>query len=151
MIDHGVLAGFRARAIRGYPYEYAELLWGHKDTEEQDAYLITVIERAHVESDHESADIETDWDFGEKQNGEELLGTLHSHPDDLAEPSDCDLEDAALHPVEKIFGIMALEPVVATIENPKRQRWLTSFCFYQTDGTPVELVVSKPERKRRKP
>jgi proteasome lid subunit RPN8/RPN11 len=142
LIDHGILSGYRARAIKKFPIEYCEFLWG---TVEKNDFIINVIERADVDdADEESVEVDSlGHEFGDEVDGQILLGTIHSHPEDVCEPSDSDIESASTPPEapEQVFGIMAL--------NRSANRWLTSYGFFLPNGTPVELVVSKPVRRKK--
>ncbi len=138
LVDHSVLAGYVSRAKMFYPLEYAEYLLGVR---ELDDFLITVIDRAYgVEADSEEIEFNHPHEFGETVNGQTLLGTIHSHPNWTCDPSEVDLESAAEPPSEQVFGIVSL--------SKSGNRWLTSYGFYTAEGRSVELVVSKPEKKK---
>jgi len=140
LIDDGVLLGFKNRAKLFYPLEYGEFIWGSKDNED---FVITVIDRAYgCENDEDDLDIESPYSYGDVVNGQTLLGTIHTHPNWSCVPSPTDLEGASEPPVEQVFGIVSL--------SRSGNRWLTGYGFYLTDGSPVELVISKPDKKSRR-
>ncbi|PWT80209.1 MAG: hypothetical protein C5B44_05740 [Acidobacteria bacterium] len=136
VVDKGVLAGFKARALHSYPIEHCECLWGK--VENGTAY-VSVIERVQVdEADETGVDIETG-DFGEELAGMSLMGTIHTHPDDTCEPSETDIEES-IKAKEWFFGICAINKV--------NNRRYVSFAFFLPNGKTIELAISEPDKRR---
>jgi len=95
-VSQDVLSSFRRRALRRYPKEYMETIWGQVKGGEGYIYAFHPIEH---KSDNES--IEYEPVEIEEQRDEEaplekmiLLGTIHTHPDGSIEPSQSDWETA---------------------------------------------------------
>lgn len=112
-IARSVLNGFRKRALKKYPSEYMETVWGftadgvvkilafypldHVGTREYCTYSTT-----HIEEQQDNED-------GPDINRARLLGTIHSHPDAPFFPSDADWETAR-EDGELISGIYQILP-----------------------------------------
>ncbi len=95
-VSQDVLSSFRRRALRRYPKEYMETIWGRVKGGEAYIYAFHPIKQ---ESDNESvkyepADIEEQRDEEAPQEKMRLLGTIHTHPDSGIEPSQSDWETA---------------------------------------------------------
>jgi proteasome lid subunit RPN8/RPN11 len=95
-VSQDVLSSFRRRALRRYPKEYMETVWGQVKGGEAYIYAFHPIKH---KSDNES--IEYEPVEIEEQRDEEaplekmmLLGTIHTHPDSSIEPSQSDWETA---------------------------------------------------------
>ncbi len=95
-VSQDVLSSFRRRALRRYPKEYMETIWGRVKGGEAYIYAFHPIKH---ESDKESVRYEPV--EIEEQRDEEaplekmiLLGTIHTHPDSGIEPSQSDWETA---------------------------------------------------------
>ena len=96
-VSPDVLSSFRRRALRRYPKEYMETIWGQVKGGEGYIYAFHPIEH---KSDNES--IEYEPVEIEEQRDEEaplekmiLLGTIHTHPDGSIVPSQPDCETAS--------------------------------------------------------
>ena len=81
VVDRRVLQGFVRRALKRYPREYAEALWGSINS-----HVINI--KACLGIDHEGTRNSVDYESEELQEQEQeareqkllLLGTIHSHP-----------------------------------------------------------------------
>ena len=94
IIDKRVLRGYIRRALRKYPKEYIETLWGRIK-----GNVITIISIQEISHEATKDDItyEDDHLFIQAEDAEDekltLLGTIHTHPDmHDASPSDYDWE-----------------------------------------------------------
>jgi proteasome lid subunit RPN8/RPN11 len=91
-VSQDVLSSFRRRALRRYPKEYMETIWGQVKGGE--GYIYTFHPIQH-KSDTESVEYEP-VEIEEQRNEEAplekmtLLGTIHTHPDGSLEPSQSD-------------------------------------------------------------
>jgi proteasome lid subunit RPN8/RPN11 len=139
VIDTSLLAGFKARALRAYPLEYGEDMWGF--IEGTTAY-ITTLDRVEAEADEDSIEMESVGTYGEVVVDQTLLGTIHTHPDDMCIPSETDIEQAQEPPAEIVMGICAINKV------PKRR--YVSFGFFLPTGEQIELAVAENEPRPRK-
>lgn len=81
VVDNRVLGGYRRRALRHFPNEYMETLWGRISNN-----VITIIAFQAIEHEATTKDLSYDDDQifiqTEDANDEklQLLGTIHSHP-----------------------------------------------------------------------
>ena len=136
VIDKGVLAGFKARALRAYPVEYAETLWGF--VENGTAYVASM-ERADAEADEGAVEIDSPEDFGDVLGGQTLMGTIHTHPDDTNEPSETDFAESQATK-EWVFGVCAINKV-----NGRRY---VSYAFFLPDGKQLEFAISEEDKRK---
>ncbi len=141
--DRGVIAGFRRRALKQFPREYIEAIWGRTYGDVVHIHALQNID--HLADTDRIFYYEGDEpEFGEKELGMVLLGTVHSHPECEASPS---LEDwLGLEPKEKIQGIME-------ISKGKNGRKRTSLLFYECQvpvevSYPLKRMWNKRKRKR---
>lgn len=138
VIDKEILGGFKGRALRKYPLEYAEDLWGF--LEGNTAY-VTAIQGVFVnEADEDGVDFDSSGEYGETVAGQTLLGTIHTHPADRCSPSDPDIDSAQESPAEKVMMICAINKV--------GKRRYVSFGAFQPNGHQIELAISEKDRRR---
>ena len=133
-VSQDVLSSFRRRALRRYPKEYMETIWGQVKGGEGFIYAFHPIKH---KGDNES--IEYEPVEIEEQREEEaplekmtLLGTIHTHPDGNIEPSQSDWETA------RIDGDMLIGICQIVMSKGRKS---SRVCFY---SEPIdELVMGK--------
>jgi proteasome lid subunit RPN8/RPN11 len=111
VVDKRAEQGFRRRALRRYPLEYIETLWGR--IEGTTAYVHAFMPLKHSATpdqiDYDDADL---WDQHDEARDEQLtvLGSIHTHPDrDEAIFSEGDLREHIIDPHDRVMGICAIE------------------------------------------
>jgi proteasome lid subunit RPN8/RPN11 len=133
-VDRKILDGFKRRALKQYPKEYAEQLWG---TVEGSKANICVIEPVDLtQQTRDGVDFDFDQRCGTKHSGMTLLGSIHTHPApyDHAEPSAADIS-SSIHDKEIVWGVCGIR------KTPKRRFF--SSRFWSASQVEVELVVSE--------
>ena len=134
-----VLRGFRRRALKVYPRELMETVWGRITPQGIDVFTFHPIDhkgtRAKCEfTANTDADLEGQRDEEAPEYKQELLGTIHSHPDcSDASPSEADWE-IAVSSKEIISGIYLIKGT-----KPGRRR--TRVRFYS--GAVHEMEVTR--------
>ena|SRR6266404_3834671 len=134
-IDKAVLSAFKTRALRSFPIERVELLWG--EIEDSTAFVHVMTPVFVEDASSEGISFDSDDDYGDQVGDLTLLGSIHTHPEGVCGPSEDDIEDAKKEK-EIIYGICAIR------KGPKRRH--VSYCFYDTDSKQLELIVSENER-----
>jgi proteasome lid subunit RPN8/RPN11 len=108
-VDKRVLRGYIRRALKAYPKEYMETLWGRIRGSD-----VEIVSFQNIE--HTATKDAAYYDPGElaSQNEEaqesqlQVLGTIHSHPDGCTWPSEDDMK-SALMGGEIVCGIVAIK------------------------------------------
>lgn len=132
VIDKQEEAKFRRRALKAYPMEYIEALWGFI---RKDVLYVCVFMPMEQNVDNEGTPIkpknnsvsyaEDELDSHEDEAKEHrltLLGTVHTHPDcSLTHFSEGDLLDQ-LDSQETVFGICAIETIETKSKGKKCRR-----------------------------
>ncbi|MDR3748182.1 MAG: hypothetical protein P4M04_08550 [Acidobacteriota bacterium] len=134
VVDRKILDGFKRRALKYYPKEYAEQLWG---TVEGGKANLCVIEPVDLsEQTRDGVDFDFDQRCGTKHSGMTLLGSIHTHsaPYDGTEPSDDDVS-SSIHDKEIVWGICGIRKTA--------KRRFFSCRFWSPGRGEVELVVSE--------
>ncbi len=105
-VSQDVLALFRRRALRRYPKEYLETIWGQVKGGEAYIYAFHPIKQKSDKEfvQYEPAEIEEQRDEEAPLEKMMFLGTIHSHPDASLEPSQSDWETARIDG-DTIIGI----------------------------------------------
>lgn len=143
VIDRKAEQGFRRRALRAFPSEYIETLWGYVDGDTLNICVFMPIKHtaapAWVDYDEE------EFDHQEEEAAEyklELLGTIHTHPDRTETHfSETDLVSAQ-DTQECVLGICA-------IEEEKREGKKRRVCRIAYWPTPRPLRITyKVARKK---
>ena len=95
-VSQDVLSRFRRRALRRYPKEYMETIWGRVRGGEAYIYAFHPIKHAgdRESLEYEPVDIEEQRDEEAPLEKMIFLGTIHTHPDSDIEPSQADWETA---------------------------------------------------------
>jgi proteasome lid subunit RPN8/RPN11 len=135
-VSRKVLNGFRARALKKYPSEYLETVWGtigknaarivafypieHKATPEKCQYEAIAIDEQREKED----------DFPEGRL--KFLGTIHSHPDGSQHPSESDWETSRSDG-DLISGIYQILPI-------RGSRKKTRVTFYSDPVQELEIT-----------
>lgn len=109
VVDKRVMQNFTRRAIRRYPKEYVEVVFGRikGDTVFIHAFYPLNHTSTPFKVDYTDADIEAVQDVAEDENLVNI-GTIHSHPNCMAVPSPTDLLSAA-QDRETVMGICSIE------------------------------------------
>lgn len=110
-VSRSVLNGYRKRALRKYPDEYMESIFGRIDGQKIVILAFYPIEHKGTpeKCEYEAVSVE------EQQDGEDCppkmkwLGTIHSHPDGGCVPSEADWETAR-GDGEVVSGIYSILP-----------------------------------------
>ena len=110
VVDKKEEARFRRRALRRYPYEYIEALWGQVRGDTM--YICAFVKMLHTSSDRAIflADNEMDDHVEDaEEHGMHFLGTIHTHPDcEDTRFGDTDLETSQ-ESQEAVMGICAIQ------------------------------------------
>jgi proteasome lid subunit RPN8/RPN11 len=130
VVDKSTLAGFKRRALRKYPNEYIENIWGVVD---DGTARIVVFRKIDHTATAESIVYDVDEDDG-SEPGLRLLGTIHTHPDGIALLSEDDIE-SILENNERLSGVLAI--------TKRGKRRLSSINFFSLTETPIPLVISE--------
>ena len=110
-VSRSVLNGYRKRALKKYPDEYMESIFGRVDGQK-------IVILAFYPLDHEGSPDQCKYETAsvdEQKDGEDCppkmkwLGTIHSHPDCEGCPSEADWETARMDG-EVISGIYQILP-----------------------------------------
>lgn len=134
VVDKKVLGAFRRRAMRAYPKEYIETVWGKVQGTTAQIFVFHTMEHEATSKKLKTHPLHEEESL---HDGLTLLGTLHSHPgsDVSPHPSKCDIVDA-WHEGELIFGIMAI--------NLRGSRRFSSFNFFLSGSAdPLPLIIAE--------
>jgi proteasome lid subunit RPN8/RPN11 len=84
-----ILSGFRRRALKRYPIEYIEAIWGKVKGNNIYIHVLLPVEHEATRNDLEVD--ATEIEYGERDSGLIRLGSIHSHPDSReCSPSETD-------------------------------------------------------------
>lgn len=141
VIDKEILHGFKGRAVKEWPNEYAESCWGFI---EGDAAFICALQDVDVDdADSESIYFDARERYGTQIEELTLLGSIHSHPgqDHSCQASDGDVESAQ-EEGEKLFGVVGIRK-----EGGRR---FVCYEFFDGNGNALELRIAEREKGVRK-
>jgi len=134
IVDRRILDGFKRRALKHYPKEYAEQLWGTLEGRKASVCVIEPVDLTQQTRD----EVEFDFDqrCGTEHSGMTLLGSIHTHPAPYegTEPSEADIS-SSIHDKEIVWGVCGIR------KTPKRRFFSCS--FWSAGRGEVELVVSE--------
>lgn len=133
IVDRRVLAEFKKRALKAYPKELLEVVVGEVRGAKAKVFCFQDYEHT---ADRRNAYVDADAHHAEDQDDcpHKIIGTVHSHPNDIAKPSPCDRRSAKREG-EQVFGICAIRK--------RNKRRFVSWGFFNHDGKPVELFVAE--------
>lgn len=140
VVDRKVIGGFRRRALAAYPREIIEQIVGRVVGTQARIFALRDLEyqatRKNIFMDEDANPMTEDGD----EDGYEVLGTIHTHPQDTVTPSETDWRSMR-DDGEMLMGICA-------IRKTDKRRFVT-FAFYATHGAQLQLTISEAERKPR--
>jgi proteasome lid subunit RPN8/RPN11 len=132
VVDRKVLDGFKRRAMRAFPNEYIEEVWGRLRKGEAHVFAISTIKQ--IDATPNEVEAELSAECGEREKNLTLLGTIHTHiHPDPAEPSRIDLINFR-EEGELIMGIMS-------VKKTGKRRFSTT-AFY-SGNKKLELLVAE--------
>ncbi len=136
VIDRKVLTAFNRRALRAYPREILEQVIGKMVGTQARVFAFRDLEhkgerRAVVMDDDVNPMTE-----GEEGLRYEILGTIHTHPQDTVEPSELDW-DSMKQDGELIMGVCAIRRTT--------KRRFVSFAFFNREREHVQLTIAEAE------
>lgn len=133
VLDRKLLDGFKKRALKKYPNEYMEVMLGEISRGKARIFSFQDFDHSGTPTN-----IITDDDACHNEDREAfdqpILGSLHTHPNGIAQPSELDLQTAA-EDGEKVWGICAI--------SKRKNRRYVSWGFFDTEGQAVELILSE--------
>jgi len=136
MVDRKVLESFKRRALKAYPREVFEQVVGRVSGNQAQIFAFRDLE--HVAS---RGDVIVDDDMNPMTEGEDesrfdILGTIHSHPQDTVEPSELDWETMKTDG-ELIMGICSIRKTA--------KRRFVSFAFFGRNKQPLQLTIGEED------
>ncbi len=137
VVDRKVLEAFKRRALRAYPREIIEQIVGKLVGTQARIFAFRELEyqatRQQVIMDEDANPMT---EGGDELNFQ-ILGTIHTHPQDTVEPSELDWK--SMHEDgELVMGICAIRKTA--------KRRFVSFAFYGAARAQLQLTVSEEER-----
>ncbi|MBZ5647092.1 MAG: Mov34/MPN/PAD-1 family protein [Acidobacteriia bacterium] len=134
VVDRKVLDSFKRRALKVYPQEIFEQVVGRISGPQARIFAFRDLE--HVAK---NGNVYTDDDMNPMTEGEdesrfEILGTIHTHPQDTVEPSDLDWETMQKDG-ELVMGICSIRKTA--------KRRFVSFAFYSSSKVHLQLTISE--------
>lgn len=137
MVDHKVLEGFKRRALAAYPREIIEQLVGRIVGQQARIFAFRDLEYEATRSSVIMDDDANPMTEGGDEVRFEILGTIHTHPQDTVEPSEIDWESMR-EDNELLMGICAIRKTA--------KRRFVSFAFFGTGRNQLQLTISEVER-----
>ena len=136
VVDRKVLDSFKRRALKVYPQEIFEQVVGRISGTQARIFAFRDLEHTA-----RKGDIYTDEDMNPMTEGEDesrfdILGTIHSHPQDTVEPSALDWETMQKDG-ELVMGICAIRRTA--------KRRFVSFAFFNMSHAQLQLTVSEAD------
>ncbi len=136
VVDRKVLDAFKRRALKVYPREIFEQIVGRISGTQARIFAFRDLEHTT-----KRGSIYTDSDMNPMTEGEDeprfdILGTIHSHPQDTVEPSALDWQ--TMHKDgELVMGICA-------IRRTAKRRFVT-FAFFSSSQAQLQLTISEAD------
>ena len=134
VVDRKLLESFKRRALKAYPREILEQVLGKMAGSQARIFAFRDLEHT---ANREAVVMDDDVNpmtEGEGESPYDILGTIHTHPQDTIEPSDLDWrtmkEDGEL-----IMGICAIRKTA--------KRRFVSFAFFNRGQDHVQLTVGE--------
>jgi proteasome lid subunit RPN8/RPN11 len=136
MVDRKVLDSFKRRALKVYPREIFEQVVGRISGTQARIFAFRDLE--HVAN---RRDVVVDEDMNPMTEGEDesrfdILGTIHSHPQDTIEPSELDWETMKTDG-ELVMGICSIRKTA--------KRRFVSFAFFGRNRQQLQLTIGEED------
>jgi len=140
LVDRKVLDSFKRRALKVYPREIFEQVVGRISGTQVRIFAFRDLE--HVAN---RGDVVVDEDMNPMAEGEDesrfdILGTIHSHPQDTIEPSELDWETMKTDG-ELVMGICSIRKTA--------KRRFVSFAFFGRNRQQLQLTIGEEDTSAR--
>lgn len=136
VIDRKVLGAFKRRALRAYPREILEQVIGKIVGTQARIFAFRDLEHQGSNNAVIMDDDVNPMTEGETESRYQILGTIHTHPQDTVEPSELDWESMR-QDGEFIMGVCAIRRTT--------KRRFVSFAFFNRAHDHIQLTVAEPE------
>ena len=136
IVDRKVLDSFKRRALKVYPREIFEQVVGRISRNQARIFAFRDLEHAANRQDVVVDDDMNPMTEGEDEKGFDILGTIHSHPQDTIEPSELDWETMKTDG-ELVMGICAIRKTA--------KRRFVSFAFFGRNRQQLQLTISEED------
>lgn len=136
VVDRKVLEAFKRRALKVYPREIFEQIVGRISGKQARIFAFRDLE--HTTS-RGSVYIDSDMNpmtEGEDEPRFDILGTIHSHPQDTVEPSALDWQTMQKDG-ELVMGICAIRRTA--------KRRFVSFAFFNSSQAQLQLTIAEAD------
>ncbi len=137
VVDRKVLAGFKHRALASYRREIIEQIVGRIVNSQARIFAFRELEYQATRSQVIMDDDANPMVEGGDEMQFQILGTIHTHPQDTVDPSELDwksMQDDG----ELVMGICA-------IRKTAKRRFVT-FAFFSAERAQLQLTISEEER-----
>ncbi len=136
VVDRKVLDSFKRRALKRYPREIFEQIVGRISGAQARIFAFRDLEHTTTRG---TVYIDSDMNpmtEGEDESRFDILGTIHSHPQDTVEPSALDWQ--TMHKDgELVMGICAIRRTA--------KRRFVSFAFFNSSQAQLQLTISEAD------
>ena len=136
VVDRKVLDAFKRRALKVYPYEIFEQVVGRIRGHQARIFAFRDLEHVANRRDVVVDDDMNPMTEGEDESSFEILGTIHSHPQDTIEPSKLDWETMDTDG-ELVMGICSIRKTT--------KRRFVSFAFFGSQRQQLQLTIGEKD------
>lgn len=136
LVDRKVLDSFKRRALNMYPREIFEQVVGRISGMQARIFAFRDLEHVAKRRDVAVEDDMNPMTEGEDESRFDILGTIHSHPQDTIEPSELDWETMQTD-AELVMGICSIRKTV--------KRRFVSFAFFGRNRQQLQLTIGEEE------
>ncbi len=141
VVDREVLERFKRRALAAYPREIIEQIVGRVVGAQARIFAFRDLEFQATRNRVFMDDDANPMVEGGDESGFEILGTIHTHPQDTVEPSPTDWRSMS-EDSELLMGVCA-------IRKTERRRFVT-IAFFGTERNQLQLTISEGNHSSRK-
>jgi proteasome lid subunit RPN8/RPN11 len=137
VVDRKILNSFKHRALKVYPREIFEQIVGRVSGSQARIFGFRDLEH---EADSRTVIIDEDMNpmtEGEDEKRFDILGTIHSHPQDTTEPSELDWQTMKTDG-ELVMGICSIRKTA--------KRRFVAFAFFGRDRQQLQLTVGEEDK-----
>jgi len=136
LVDRKVLDSFKRRALKVYPREIFEQVVGRISGTQARIFAFRDLEHVANKRDVVVDDDMNPMTEGEDEHHFDILGTIHSHPQDTIEPSDLDWETMKTDG-ELVMGICSIRKTA--------KRRFVSFAFFGCNRQQLQLTIGEED------